>query len=627
MGPSRSSLLAAWARASVRARGLASLVCSASVSAQVGTVSVNHYSAYEKAALDRALREHHTTIDPGADGKLLEGIDIVTLDVFEDRDPLPYPQFFDLFHTKSKDYVIRREILLVPGELYRQALVDDSVRNLQILPALNFVVPQLSLVIAVPTRGSTPDRVRLLVITKDIWSLRPNWDLQATNGGVVLLTAQPAETNVAGTHTIANLNFVLNPAIVTVGAGYTNFRLDGTHLVIQPNANVVWNRSSGDTEGSFGGVIAGLPLYSPHSEWAWDAGANWVDYTFRQFTGVNVQAYMDPTTHQSVPNAFHAQNFGTQYTLTRSFGTAIKNDFTIGASMARSAYTIPATPNVSSQTEQDFAKALVPLSDTRVGPFLQWHTYAKRYTRVLDYETLGLQEDFRVGHEAFVNVYPVAQALGSSRTFVGVDASVLYSIPLGDGLVRAGVESITEAEASELSDASIEPSLHLVSPTALIGRFVFDGHLLYRYRNYLNQVSYLGGDTRLRGYPTSQFAGNDMINANLEFRTHSIDIFTAQLGLVAFFDAGDAFNGWSSLQTYESVGLGARALFPQLDRSAFRFDVGVPVGQGARIPGMPPVSFFFSVGQAFGVPGIGPGGGPGSPQLSGSPTTILSPPP
>jgi len=58
-----------------------------------------------------------------------------------------------------------------------------------------------------------------------------------------------------------------------------------------------------------------------------------------------------------------------------------------------------------------------------------------------------------------------------------------------------------------------------------------------------------------------------------------------------------------------------------------RFDVGFPVGDGARLPGVTPVGFFFALSQAFGVPAIGPGGGPGSPQLTGSPTTALAPPP
>lgn len=585
-----------------------------------GAVQASRYSAYEREAVEAALREHRTTVEPSPGGKVLEGVDIVTLDVFEPRDPVP--TVLDVFHTMSKRHVIARELLLTVGEPYRQSLVDDSVRNLRALP-------QLSLVLAIPTRGSSPDRVRLLIITKDVWSLRPNWNFQFTNGGIALLTAQPAETNVAGTHTNANLNFVLNPALVVLGAGYTNYRLDGTRVLIQPNVNVAWSRATGAPEGSYGGLVAGQPLFSPRAEWAWDASVNWVDYVYRRFENADVAAYLDPTTRQTLPFAFRGQLYGTQYTATRSFGWSTKHDLTIGVAIARSQYTVDATGTVgvSPRTVADFIAAYVPVSDNRVGPFVQYHTYSKRYLRLLDFETLGLQEDYRLGHEAFVNVYPVPRALGSSRDFLGLDASLLYTVPMGDGLARASVESITEAETSALTDASIEPSLHVVSPTALIGRFVFDAHLLYRYRNYLNQVSYLGGDTRLRGYPTEFFVGKDVASVNLEFRTRSIDLWTAQVGLVGFYDVGDAFAGFSQWKPYESVGVGGRVLLPQLDRLVLRLDVGFPVGDGARLPGITPASFFLAISQAFGVPTIGPGGGAGSPQLSGSPTTALSPPP
>ena len=585
------------------------------------TTTANTFSAYEREAVDAALRQHKTSVDLSPEGKTLEGIDIVTLDVFEPRDPLPYGSFFDIFHTTSKRYVIAREVLLVPGEAYRQALIDDSVRHLQTLP-------QLSLVIALPTRGSSPDRVRLLVITKDVWSLRPNWNFQFAPGGIAMLSAQPAETNLAGTQTTTNLNFLLNPASVVLGAGYTNYRLDGTRILLAPTANVAWSRATGSPEGSYGGLVVGQPLFSPRAEWAWDASVTWTDYVYRRFENADIATYTDPATKQTIPFAFRGQLYDTQYTVTRSFGRSIKHDFTVGASVARSQYTVdPEGPSGAlPRTVNDFIGAYVPVSDNRVGPFVQYHTYSKSYVRLLDFETLGFQEDYRLGHEAFVNLYPVTRALGSSRDFMGVDASVLYTVRLADGLARASVESITEAEGSSLSDASIEPSLHLVSPTAFIGRFVFDAHLLYRYRNYLNQVSYLGGDTRLRGYPTQFLAGKDQVNVNVEFRTHSVDLWTAQAGLVGFYDVGDAFNGFSQLQPYDSVGVGIRVLFPQFDRLVARADFGFPLGDGERATGTV-ASFFISLGQAFGVPTIGPGGGSGSPQLSGSPTTALSPPP
>ena len=77
-----------------------------------------------------------------------------------------------------------------------------------------------------------------------------------------------------------------------------------------------------------------------------------------------------------------------------------------------------------------------------------------------------------------------------------------------------------------------------------------------------------------------------------------------ELGAAFFYDAGDAFNGYANLHVYQSVGVGVRTLFPQLDRQVFRFDLGFPIGAGATLPGVSPVAFFLSFGQAFDMPSL-----------------------
>jgi hypothetical protein len=75
-----------------------------------------------------------------------------------------------------------------------------------------------------------------------------------------------------------------------------------------------------------------------------------------------------------------------------------------------------------------------------------------------------------------------------------------------------------------------------------------------------------------------------------------------ELGAAAFYDVGDAFDGWSNLRPAQSVGLGLRTLFPQLDRLVFRADFGFPMGESSHLPGVAPFSFFIAFGQAFGLP-------------------------
>jgi hemolysin activation/secretion protein len=136
------------------------------------------------------------------------------------------------------------------------------------------------------------------------------------------------------------------------------------------------------------------------------------------------------------------------------------------------------------------------------------------------------------------------------------------------------------------------------------GRVLYDGLLLHRYRDYLNDQFYLGGNGRLRGYLSDEFIGKDLIASNLEFRSRPVQVATLQFAGVLFYDLGDAFNGFESLHIKQSVGAGARLLLPQLDRLVFRVDWGLPLepprssGARARSFDTLPGSVFLTFGQA-----------------------------
>jgi len=135
----------------------------------------------------------------------------------------------------------------------------------------------------------------------------------------------------------------------------------------------------------------------------------------------------------------------------------------------------------------------------------------------------------------------------------------------------------------------------------------------------LNRGTLLGGDSRLRGFPSGRFFGKDVFAVNAEFRSRPIEILSCQIGGVVFFDMADAADGVSNLYPYKSAGFGLRALFPQLDRVFVRGDLGFPIG--ARPGDVKPVAFFFAFEQAFGVSSVGgtvATGGTGSPVLGGA---------
>jgi hypothetical protein len=196
---------------------------------------------------------------------------------------------------------------------------------------------------------------------------------------------------------------------------------------------------------------------------------------------------------------------------------------------------------------------------------------------------------------------------------VDVLAAAAYTVPFGDGLVRGIVQANTEISTEgkpppaqgRIPDASVEAGLRIITPRTGIGRLVFDTHVLDRYQNYLNAQSALGGDTRLRGYPSGAFIGSDFFAANLEYRSRAVELLSVDFAGVAFVDSGSAFNTFSKpILLKHSVGVGARVELPQLERTVLRVDWGFPLTPvpGLSLPRYGDVVVTF--GQAFGVPVI-----------------------
>jgi len=578
---------------------------------QPAPVSIAHeYSPYERETIAAALRSLDAHLDTSPEGKTIERIDVVPLEVIEERDPAP--GFLNQLHTTSKRAVIEREVLLSVGAPYRGVLADETARNLR-------RVPQLSLVIVTALRGSSRDKVRLLVITKDVWSLRMGFDLGYGRGGLERLLVEPTESNVAGSQQTVLARFSYLPESYTLGAAYRVPRLQGRWLTFTADANVIVNRRRGAAEGSYGSVSISRPLYSTQTEWSWGASVSWRDEVLRRYVDAQLAGFDAKATPQkdAIPYEYRGQRYTNTYAITRSFGWATKHDFSFGAEVNRRSYRTDDLSRFDPTAAREFVATAVPVGDTRAAPFVQYRGYSNDFVRVLDFETLGLQEDYRLGHDVWLRLYPVTTALGSSRNFVGAYAAALYTVHFGDGLARAFVESTTEAETDRLSDASIQAGLRIVTPRIGLGRIVFDAAGLNRYRNYLNRISYLGGDTRLRGYPSNFFAGKDVVVYNLEYRSRPIQILAVQLGLAAFYDVGDAFNGFDNLRPQQSVGGGFRVLFPQVDRIVFRGDFGFPMTRPLPA-GVSSMSFFFAFEQAFSVPSVGTVAASGLPSTTGA---------
>ena len=578
------------------------LLASTPARAQKPTSQTTEYSPYEKETIKRALESRNTEIEPNPEGKIIGKVETERLEVIEDRDPFPKEllgvktmKLANSLHATTREWIVRRELLLKEGDVYTQVIIDEIARNIR-----GRMPVQISLVIIVPIKSKDPDKVDLLVITKDIWSLRLSYDMSITLGGLENLLIVPQETNLLGVHHTAQTRFQYQPETYSFGVGYRIPRFGTTWIGASAAASITINRRSGEPEGSGMSLGVGQGLYSTRTEWAWSADASYSVGVARRYSNARVFLFDSPRTvtrdangrlvpiPDDIPYQYKSRAYGASAAVTRSFGWGFKNNFSLSMNASKAEYETFDLSGFNAFAAQDFVSRALPTGEARVYPAISWNTFTTNFLRTLDINTLALQEDYRLGHDIAVSLYPVTRALGSSRDLVGVSARAGYALPMGDGLVGASVSTFAETCTSSkggcehdgrLSDAAVSGSFGAATPRIGFGRIVMNASFSNRYRNYLNARTFAGGDDRLRGYPSNYFFGKDTVFYNIEFRTTSVRIWTFALGGVAFYDAGDVAQGFDMLHAKQSVGLGARVLIPQVNRPVFRLDFALPLSQ------------------------------------------------
>ncbi len=313
----------------------------------LGSPALAQLTSYEQRTLAECAARLGVSpeLDPAPEGKRIERIDIVVLDVFDEHDPVP--DFFNVFHAMSRKVVIGNELLFHEGERYVGARVEESARNLRTLEQ------QLSLVLAVPLQGSAPGRVRVLVIVKDVWSLRLNNQFSvSSSGGLQTLTLQPSEQNLAGLHTVLAGEFSLRPDTYALGGLIGQRRILGTRLYTSVSSAIVYRRPDGEAEGSRGSFLFGDPLRETHQRWAYGVGVVWDDEMSRHLLADGRTLAYDPpatATEEAMPVEYRAQRYIGGYEVVRSFGLTHKYDVSAGIEVDRRQYHHRLVPGASAR--------------------------------------------------------------------------------------------------------------------------------------------------------------------------------------------------------------------------------------------------------------------------------------
>jgi hypothetical protein len=140
-------------------------------------------------------------------------------------------------HAETRPYVIRRELLFAPGQLYDSARVHESERNLRALGVFQDV--------AIDTMRSDSGLV-VRVRTTDGWTTNLGFGIR-TSGSEVVINAFVQELNLLGTRTIATLGYENDPDRSTVLVGFDTPRLIASRVGIGASYS---QRSDGHAAGA-----------------------------------------------------------------------------------------------------------------------------------------------------------------------------------------------------------------------------------------------------------------------------------------------------------------------------------------------------------------------------------------
>src|SRR5262249_3436433 len=149
---------------------------------------VSTFSSLERQSIARSLAARGLIVEPQPWGKVIDHVVVVNEDVFAEDNWL---QFFNVFHFTTRENRVRQELTITAGEVWDQERVEESARRLHD-PLYTSVVALL------PVKAATDGHVDLLVVTRDIWSLRLNTQYTFQQGDLTNLAFSLSENNFLG---------------------------------------------------------------------------------------------------------------------------------------------------------------------------------------------------------------------------------------------------------------------------------------------------------------------------------------------------------------------------------------------------------------------------------------------
>ena len=566
----------------------------------------------ERGAVDTALAGRGLVIDEAPGGKAIGTIHVVNLDVFQPSDG-GLLEWFNTFHRTTREHHIRRESLLLPGMGYDAALVDETMRNLRNRTAYSANDPPLSSIVAmVPVRAVAPGTVDILIVTRDVWSLRLNsdWLVGLFSQDITSFSASLSENNLFGWRKQPAVSFVMDEGEMRLGPNYLDPNVLGTRLRLTAAFYEIWARrigelSAGPAEGTSSWLRIERPLFALSRHWGAFVDGN---YTTRVVRSIANDQYTDyrpalarylpssggaaggtcvlPTAQLGDPYptltadcAWRSRVGGVTSGITRSFPRAwLVQRVTAGSELGLIRLSFLPDFPTDPALRQSFATQYFGPSERTSSLYVQYEAFTPRYRTYRDLDTFDLGEDLRLGPWVTLKLGRASTLIGSEANFLPFKTEAHVNLALLGGFQSIGASWEARGYGNGLGDQLFKGQAFVATPVlARAVRVVVSGNIGLVADNRHRAAVYVGWVEGLRGYPVNTFYGHNYYLAHGEVRSMAFSLWSLRIGGVLFTDAGHAADTWQGLSLYGTAGAGLRVLIPQLNADVLRCDWGVPL--------------------------------------------------
>ncbi|MFL5546823.1 MAG: hypothetical protein ACJ8AQ_04620 [Gemmatimonadales bacterium] len=503
-----------------------------------------------------------TSVDSGlVDSALvIHRVQLIRRDIFDPNERSWVARMGNKLHFQTRAPVIRREVLLRPGQLYDSALVAESERNLRAMGIFRRV--QIDSV-------RTDSGLVLRVLTKDGWSTQLDWRFRST-GGEVAFTLGMVETNLLGTASSAAIRYRNDPDRNSIALGFRRRRLFAGTVGLEFGYE---NRS----DGRLSAVAIERPFFATTSP-----------------NGFRLSLEDD---HTRVLRFFEGEDLARD-TLSRRF-SLVRASYSWALRAATTGYL---RLGVTGQVRRDDTLQVSsgePFPKTvtgAVGSYLIWNR--SRFLVTQGFAGFAREEDVDVGTTVRIGLQVAPGLFGYERDGLGpeVSARVGTRIPGGFGYLDGFADGLFTSAGLDSGTVQVGGTVVLQPAARHLAVFHLEGGWLED--PVPGEEFDLGLGSGPRAFGSHSFTGDRSFFTTAEYRYTMVDDLWGQagIGLAGFVDYGGAWYSGSPRRTGWDAGIGLRlGASRSTDVPALRFDLAHRFANDVD-----PSGWVITIGKGFG---------------------------